>query len=392
MSYTLRGRLESRLAAALIPLVLAAVLAAVYREWWPVEVVGLMLGVGLAFDLVYDRLLDYQPGWAAVPLGLLELTATMVLVSAIGIPAPRSAAIGLFVLAWFIAQVLGHAGYPLLRLSYGDDGGELGRAGPVAAAAVLVLFAGVGAVYKATRPPVFHLSAGVHQGPLILDRRQTLIGEPGAVVRGGIVVRANDVQIRSVRVVGGQNGIEVDDAKDVVLDRVSVSGAELDGIHVRRSQVTIKRCRIDSGENPWAQAIDISFTYDLKPSMVKDCTITGGREGIVTHSAQIDLKDNHVRGTALRGIDVTEMSMGMVFGNHVEDALGVGIFCGDRSMCHIERNTVTRTRADPASQDLTRMGYAIQAHFQAEATVHNNRLAGNPHGVAAFAGATLDRD
>ena len=39
-----------------------------------------------------------------------------------------------------------------------------------------------------------------------------LVGEPGAVVRGGIVVRANEVTIRHVTVVGGENGIDVEHA------------------------------------------------------------------------------------------------------------------------------------------------------------------------------------
>ena len=62
-SYTLRGRIESRL-AALLPVVAAAcVLAAAEHRWWPVEAVGLMLGAGPALDLqAYDRLLRYQPG------------------------------------------------------------------------------------------------------------------------------------------------------------------------------------------------------------------------------------------------------------------------------------------------------------------------------------------
>ena len=70
VSYTLRGRLESRLAALLPVVVAACVLAAVEHRWWPVEAFGLMLGIGLALDLqVYHRLLPYQPGWAALPLG-----------------------------------------------------------------------------------------------------------------------------------------------------------------------------------------------------------------------------------------------------------------------------------------------------------------------------------
>ena len=78
MSYTLRGRIESRLAAAALPFLVACVIAGLLRVWWPVELVGVMVGIGLALDVVlYRRVLVYQPGWAAVPLGVLELAATM---------------------------------------------------------------------------------------------------------------------------------------------------------------------------------------------------------------------------------------------------------------------------------------------------------------------------
>ena len=78
MSYTLRGRVETRLAAAVLPFLVAAVLSPILHKWWPLELAGLMLGIGLALDVtVYHRLLPYQPGWAALPLGLLELGLTM---------------------------------------------------------------------------------------------------------------------------------------------------------------------------------------------------------------------------------------------------------------------------------------------------------------------------
>ena len=78
MSYTLRGRIETRLAAAVLPVLVAAVLAPILHKWWPLELAGLMLGIGLVLDVtVYHRLLPYQPGWAALPLGLLELGLTM---------------------------------------------------------------------------------------------------------------------------------------------------------------------------------------------------------------------------------------------------------------------------------------------------------------------------
>ena len=45
MSYTLRGRVESRLAPALFALALAVVLAAVDSAWWPLQVAAVMTGV-----------------------------------------------------------------------------------------------------------------------------------------------------------------------------------------------------------------------------------------------------------------------------------------------------------------------------------------------------------
>jgi nitrous oxidase accessory protein NosD len=390
VSYTLRGRIESRLAPVLFTLVIAVGLALGESAWWPLQLAAVMAGLGLALDvLVYDRVLVYQPGWLALPLGALELGLVVLVARALDIGAPLLPAIALFGAGWLAAQVLGHAVLPLARLTYAQDGGELGRAGPAVAAASLAVLSGAAGTAYAMQPPVVHLAAGVHKGPLVIDRRETLVGDRGAVVRGGIVVRASGVTVRNVSVLGGENGIEVDNARDVVLDRVSVSGAQLDGIHVRRSNVEIRNCAIDSGSNPWAQGIDISFSYDMKPSMVKGCTITGGREGIVTHSVQAMLVDNHVRGTQLRGITITEMSMGMVEHNDVHDALGIGIYCGDRSMCEIKHNVVSNTRADHASGDSSRLGYAIEAWWQSEAELHGNVLVANPRGAGSFSSSRI---
>ena len=61
--------------------------------------------------------------------------------------------------------------------------------------------------------------------------------------------------------------------------------------------------------------------------------------------------------------------MGMVTGNEVQGALGVGILCIDHSMCEASRATSSpapgRTRPP---QDLSRGGYAIEAHYYAQAT------------------------
>jgi hypothetical protein len=392
MSYTLRGRLESRLVATLVPAVAAALLALALHRWWPVELAALMIAVGLALDLaLYHWLLPYQPGWAALPLGALELGVVTALALTFRLGAPLDAAIAFFCGSWLLAQLLGQAVFPLLRLSYADDGGELGRAGLAATAVVAALFLAAGGTAWATMPPTVTLAAGVHEGPLVIDSAQTLVGRPGAVVHGGIVVRADDVTIRDVTVIGGENGIDVDESHRVRLDRVHVLGATMDGIHVRRSQVAIDDCTVAVAGSEYTQGIDISFAMDRHMSSVEGCSISGGSEGIVTHSAMVLVEGNRVQGTSLRGITMTEMSMGEVVDNQVSDALGVGIFCGDRSECDVSRNVVSGTRPD-GGDDYSRVGVGIESDFDAVAALEDNVLVGNPVPTAAFGGARFERD
>ena len=315
-----------------------------------------MLGIGLTLDvLVYHRLLPYQPGWAALPLGLLELGLTMAAARLLDLGAPLRPAIAFFAATWLLAQLLAHAGLPLLRLTWPEDGGELGRAGlGLSAAAPVALLAVLGIAW-AVEPPTVRLAAGVHEGPLVLDHAQTVIGEPGAIVRGGIVVTADDVTLRNLTVRGGGYGIEVRDAESVEIEDVVVESAELDGINARQSELAISDCVIRSLPAAATQGIDISFASTLPPSRVEDCLVVGGSEGIVSHMANVLVRGNRVRATELRGIAVTEMSMGDVEDNLVEDALGVGIFCGDYSHCSIEDNHVTGMRPDPSGNP-TRAG------------------------------------
>ena len=379
MSYTLRGRIESRLAALLPVLLGCCVLAIALRQWWPVELCVLMAAVGLVLDVqLWDRLLPYQSAWVILPLGLVELGLVLAIVYGAGLHAPLGPALLLFAVGWLVSFLLAQAGYPLLRLSYAEDGGELGRAGAVAAAGVLLVLVGSAATWYVRLPPVVHLAAGVHQGPIVIHRREVLQGSPGAVVKGGIVVAHDDVHIRNVTVLGGQNGIDVENVDGTVLDGVTVQNAKLDGIHVRSADIVIKNCTIDMLGNKIGQGIDISFNMDMGMSMVEGCTIVGGMQGITTHSSMTDIMDNRVSRTTGQAISVAEMSMGMAMDNEVRDALGVGLNCDDQSMCMFEHNTVIGTRPDTASGDPSRGGVAVQASFYSEASLWRNRLVANP--------------
>ena|GEM_PF-929897 len=385
MSYTLRGRFDSRLAALLPLLLVACALTGALHRWWPVELCALMAAVGLALDAqVWHRLLPYQPAWAIVPLGLVELGALMAIVYGFRLHAPLWPALGLFAGGWLLSVLLGQAGYPLFRLGYAEEGGELGRVGAAAAAAVMLALAGSAATVVVRQPPVVHLAAGVHHGPLVISRREVLVGDPGAVVRGGIVVRHDDVAIRDVTVRGGENGIDVEGVSGTVLDGVRVSGARLDGIHVRFADVTIRDCSVDMLGNRWGQGIDVSYSMGYGMVMIDGCHVTGGMEGITTHSAMADISHNTVSRTTARAISMTEMSMGAVDGNQVSNALGIGLYCNDHSMCDVRRNVVVGTRPDRSTSDTTRVGVGLVVSYRSEAQVRDNELGANPVQTRSF--------
>ena len=391
MSYTLRGRFESRLAALALPLAVSCALAAALGNWWPVELAGLMIAVGLAADLLYHPALAYQPGWATVPLGALELGVLMALVFALGVRAPVGAALALFAGGWLWSQVVGQAVLPAWRWGYAEEGGELGIAGVLLAAGICVPFAASGGIWWHNLPPTVRLATGVHHGPIFVDRRERLVGEPGAVVLGGIVVRHADVTISHLTVIGGENGILVKGYEGVVLDHITVVKPKLDGIHVRRAAVTIRDCTIDMRGVPMGQGIDISYNSDLGMTMVKGCSVVGGQDGIVTHSSMAMLSHNHVEKTLMRGISMTEMSMGEVEHNTVRNALGIGILCGDRSMCSIDKNRVLGTRVDTSTGGATTAGVGIEVWFGSEAELGTNELVGNSAGVGSFLGSLIER-
>jgi hypothetical protein len=383
MSYTLTGRIQTRV-VSLLPALLAAL---ALQRWWAIELTALMLGIGLVLDVtVYHRVLAYQPAWLAVPLGALELALVYAAMRWLDLMAPLRWALGLYAIGWVAAQLFGHALFPRFRLEYAEDGGELGRRGALTAVAgAAIVLTGLGAAY-AVKPPTIHLH-GTVQGPLVIRHAQTLVG---GTVKGGILIRANNVTLRNVTVLGGENGIDVLDSHHVMLDNVRVVGVSLDGIHVRRSSVMIENCKITAPSGPWVQGIDISFSMDKEMSMVEGCTIVGVREGIVTHMTMVDVTHNHIGATSLRGITMGEMSMGAISHNDVLGAHGVGIICLDHSECQIEHNTIVGTRTD-ANGDSSRAGVAIEAHFFAKAKLGHNTVIASPGGIQAFDGSTLTR-
>ena len=222
---------------------------------------------------------------------------------------------------------------------------------------------------------------------LVIRHSGTIIG---GVVRGGILVRANHVTLRNVTVVGGEYGIDIEHVEHVMLDNVHVLNSTLAGIRAYDAGVMVEDCSVSAPKGPFVSGVLITYSIGRPMSMVSGCTIAGTREGIATHSAEVDVMDNHVIGTTERGILLGEMSMDMAHGNHVEAAKGIGIICMDHSVCEIEHNTVAGTQVD-GNQDQTRHGVAIQAYYYADAEVRHNTVIASPGGVKAFVGSTITR-
>jgi len=256
----------------------------------------------------------------------------------------------------------------------------------IALAVTLVGLIATGVGFSAA-PPTVRLAAGVHQGPIVLDYPQRLVGSPGTVVRGGIVVTSDDVVVRDLAVVGGQAGIDVRGADDVVLERVRIDRAALDGIAVRDASVAIRDCEVRS-RMAHAQGIDISFTHGRRPSVVERCEIQGGREGILVDGAEGEVRDNRITGTSVRAISINEMAMAHVVRNRVHNVRGNGLYCGDYSMCELERNTVERVRPNRAENRSLR-GIGIVSDYHARAELEANVVTHANRRTATFAGASF---
>jgi hypothetical protein len=85
----------------------------------------------------------------------------------------------------------------------------------------------------------------------------------------------------------------------------------------------------------------------------------------------------------MRAITMSEMSMGEVTKNNVSGSVGVGVYCGDHSMCDVNQNVVVGTRSDNTGNEAA-AGVGIEANFYAEADLDRNVLIGNPKPVAVF--------
>lgn len=234
---------------------------------------------------------------------------------------------------------------------------------------------------------VLRLLAGEHE-PFTLRSPVAVVAEPGAVVGGGIRVLADGVRLSGLTVAGGESGVTVREADDVVLTDVVVRGAELHGIEVVDGSATITGCVVRDLTSVYAQGIEVRNANGRPRTVVEGCTVATGQEGLVSHVSRVEFLGNDVSETTMRGIAVTEMSEGLVEGNVVRDAVGAGLYCGDMSHCEFAGNVVVGVTADPAGIR-SRSGLGAVAWFYSTMRVRGNEFEVEAEPVLAVHGSTL---
>jgi hypothetical protein len=249
------------------------------------------------------------------------------------------------------------------------------------------------AVNAAPAGSVLHLRPGLYAGPLTIRRSLTLIG-PATIVGGPdravITIAASGVNLSDLNIRGGETGVLVTRAARVNLENIQVTGATRRGIDIVQSSAQIHRCRVTDLTSQFAWGIGIVNSMGRAPTTVQACWVAGVQEGIVSHVSSVFIRDNDVRGTATRGIAVTEMSSGDVERNRIEQAIGTGLYCGDRSICYLRWNTVKGIRAEPDSPVTWSQGYGAVLLFGADAYMDGNVFIDTAMpGVGVFVKSTL---
>lgn len=266
------------------------------------------------------------------------------------------------------------------------------------------------ALFVTGSPDTVRLGPGIHPGPLVLTRRTVLLGAPGAVLRGdgrgtvlvvrargsvvsglviensgrspdaydaGVRVAADSVTLEDLTVRNTLFGVYVDQARDVVLRRLSVSGfpAAREG---------------DRGDG-------ISFYYS-RAILAEENTITRVRDGIYfSYSDSIVVRDNrvsHVRfglhymfshENRFEHNVFTDNAAGAVIMNSRNVTITGNVFAWNAGVRSY--GLVLQTATEPSVQGNTFVGNGVGAFFDnvIRGTFAHNLVAANWLGLQLFA-------
>lgn len=185
------------------------------------------------------------------------------------------------------------------------------------------------------------LRAGRHQGPLLLDRPLTLVGEPGAVLDGGgtgsvLLVAADDVTVRDLHVTGGGHLPQHDDSGVVVsgdravLERIRVAHAYL-GIDLRMAdEATVRDCVVEGNpDSVFGLRGDGIRLWESDRNLIVGNHLTNVRDLVVWYSDDNVIKGNDVTGSRY-GTHLMHADRSRIEGNRYDgDVVGVFVMYSD---------------------------------------------------------------
>jgi nitrous oxidase accessory protein len=191
------------------------------------------------------------------------------------------------------------------------------------------------AIAAAAPGDVLTLTAGVHEGPVLLEKSVTLAGLSGAVLDGRgvgrtIEVTAPDVTVRNLSIRGSGMSLETMDA-GVFLAQSAARARILDndiegnlvGVYIHGAPESIVRGnRIVGRVLPhWNDSGNGVYLWNAPGAQVADNDISGGRDGIFTNTSH----DDRFTGNRIHAVrfaihymytDNSEISGNTSIGNH----------------------------------------------------------------------------
>jgi len=221
-----------------------------------------------------------------------------------------------------------------------------------------------------------HLEAGVHPGPLVINKPVTLVGEIGAEIRGNgsgnvVTIRADDVTVTGLRITGSGLRLSDDDAAIFVTGHRAriennLIADSLDGIYLKKvSGAQILRNRIEgkTAISPSTEPVEKGLGQSSENC---DTTLVSNRRGNGIHQWNSD-------GNTIIGNEISEARDGIYFSftnnSRVEDNLIHHVRYGLHYMYSDNNVFLNNTFTENAA------GAAIM--FSKELVVRGNRFINN---------------
>ena len=167
MCPTLIGRIHSRVFSLTLPALLAVVLSLITgRADW-IVLIGVLLLMGTALDVVvYNWLIRYQPPWLTGVIGLAELGFLFVLAHLLKLNLTDFEAIAFYIASWSLATATRIALFPTFSLTYLESAAEFRRIEWSIPAPQEQLPVFASAAEASGAGPVLRAASGVHAVPL----------------------------------------------------------------------------------------------------------------------------------------------------------------------------------------------------------------------------------